>query len=199
LLFFTHNPKPIAATISISLLTFSLTACGGGSSDNSATSVSTPPTPPVVSVVALEAAKTCSLPNFQQELMTLINQARASSRMCGTTSYPAVAAVSWNSKLFNAAAAHSADMATYNYFSHTSLDGRLFSQRLAAAGYTWSAIGENIAAGTGTVAQAMSGWINSPGHCANIMSGNFTEVGMACVSSSTSAYRTYWTMDLGRP
>jgi uncharacterized protein YkwD len=51
-----------------------------------------------------------------------------------------------NSSLSTAAYLHSKDMAENNYFSHTSLDGRTFDQRIVAAGYTnWTALGENIA------------------------------------------------------
>jgi uncharacterized protein YkwD len=132
-------------------------------------------------------------------MIALVNQARASSRMCGSTFYNAAAALQWNSKLFNAAAGHSTDMAGNNYFSHTSLDGRSFDQRISAAGYAWTAVGENIAAGQNTVAQTMTSWLNSPGHCANIMNGSYTEIGVSCVSSSSSSYPSYWTMDLGRP
>ncbi|MFZ6751496.1 CAP domain-containing protein [Undibacterium sp. Ren11W] len=190
-------------------LALTLNACGGG--DESATTAAvapavTPPPSTVTPVITpsvpgmpLEAVKTCSLPNFQQELMTLINQARATSRQCGNTTFPAAPALVWNSKLFDAAAGHSADMANKNYFSHTSLDGRNFGQRLAAAGYTGSSIAENIAAGQATVADAMQSWISSEGHCRNIMSASYTEVGLACVSSSTASYHTYWTMDLGHP
>lgn len=164
------------------------------------TSGPAPATAPTSSpTVALDASKTCGQVNFQQDVIALINQARASSRMCGGTFYNAAAAVRWNSKLFNAAAAHSADMASKNYFSHTGSDGSSSSQRITAAGYAWSAVGENISAGQDTVAQTMTGWLNSPGHCANIMRANYTEVGASCASSSSSSYPSYWTMDLGRP
>jgi uncharacterized protein YkwD len=144
-------------------------------------------------------AHTCSLSNFQSDLMALINQARATSQVCGSTTYPAAPSVAWNSKLFNAAAGHSADMANQNYFSHTSLDGRAFDQRITAAGYAWSNIGENIAAGQSSVSSVMAGWMASPGHCANIMNNRFAEVGVACVINNSSTYRSYWTMNLGRP
>ena len=147
----------------------------------------------------LDPAFTCALGNFQQEIIDRVNQARAVSRTCGTTVYNATAALQWNSKLFNASAGHSNDMASNNYFSHTSLDGRTFDQRITAAGYQWSTIGENIAAGQGTVEQAISGWLASAGHCANIMNPSFTEFAVACVKNPASTYKTYWTMDLGRP
>lgn len=156
---------------------------------------STPGTP----VGTLSAANTCSLPQFQADVMALVNQARASSRMCGNIAYPATAPLAWSTTLFNASAGHSADMAGNNYFAHTSLDGRTFGQRITSAGYKWSRLGENIAAGQSSVQSVVSGWLASAGHCANIMNSNFTEVGVACVVNNNSTYRTYWTMDLGRP
>lgn len=129
--------------------------------------------------------------------MNLINQARANSRMCGTTLYNAAAPLQWNAKLFNAAAGHSTDMAVKNYFSHTSLDGLSPGQRITNAGYNWGTYGENIAMGQSTIAGVMDSWIKSEGHCANIMSSRVTEVAVACVKNSSG--RNYWTMDLARP
>lgn len=61
-------------------------------------------------------------------------------------------------------------------------------------------MGENIAAGYDTVSAVMDGWLASPGHCANLMNPNFTQIGVACIRGSTgNAYGTYWTMDLARP
>lgn len=131
--------------------------------------------------------------------MRLINEARAASRSCGSTLYQPARALTWNSKLFNAAAGHSTDMAVNNYFSHTSKDGRTASQRVTAAGYSWRTTGENIAAGQRTIQDVMNGWMASPGHCANIMNPNFTEVGVACAQNSTSTYKQYWTMSLAAP
>ena len=146
----------------------------------------------------LTATNTCGLPNFQADLMALINQARASSRMCGSTAYPAAAAVAWNTQLFDAAAGHSADMANQNYFAHTSQDGRSVGQRITTAGYRWSAYGENIAAGQSSASSVMDSWMASAGHCSNIMNSNFKDVAVACVSNSNSTYKRYWTMDLAR-
>jgi len=156
-------------------------------------------TTPTTTTDTLPASTTCGLPNFQQEMLRLINEARAASRSCGATPYQPAKPLAWNAKLFNAAAGHSTDMATNNYFSHTSRDGRTASQRVTAAGYVWRATGENIAAGQRTIQEVMQGWINSPGHCANIMNPAFTEVGVACALNSTSTYKQYWTMNLAAP
>lgn len=139
----------------------------------------------------------CGLAGFQAELLSRINQARQSARMCGAQSMPAVPALTWNNQLMLAASGHAVDMATNNYFSHTSLDGRRFDERMTAAGYPWRAAGENIAAGYSSVSAVMTGWLGSAGHCRNIMGANFTEVAVACARSSTSEYGTYWVMNLG--
>lgn len=147
--------------------------------------------------MTLDADSTCNLANFRAELLAAVNQARANARICGSSSYPAVAALAWEDRLFSAAARHSRDMAENNYFDHTSLDGRTPGQRIAAEGYAARAWGENIAAGYGTVAAVMQGWLNSPGHCSNIMNASFTELGVSCVRRSGNLYGDYWTMALG--
>ncbi len=132
-------------------------------------------------------------------MLRAVNEARSLARSCGTEAKPAVAAVAWNNALFAAAAGHSQDMAARNYFSHTTPEGVKFELRATAAGYSYSSLGENIAAGQVGIASVMASWLNSPGHCNGIMASQFTEVAVACVTSTTASYRTYWTMELGRP
>ncbi|PNB70095.1 hypothetical protein C1X30_35220, partial [Pseudomonas sp. FW305-BF6] len=73
------------------------------------------------------------------------------------------------------------------------------ADRARAAGYRGRQIGENIAAGQGSPSQAMSGWLASPGHCANLMNPMFTQVGAAYASDSRSNKGVYWTMLFGAP
>ena len=131
-------------------------------------------------------------------MLAQINAARAAGGTCGGERLPPSAPVAWNERLFSAANAHSADMAGRNYFAHSTPDGVDLSQRVAAAGYGASAAGENIAAGDGSVRGVMTTWLQSDGHCRNIMRPVFTEVAVACVRGSASSYGTYWTMVLGR-
>ena len=163
------------------------------------TTTTTTTTATTTTTSGLDPRLTCNLANFQQEILDRVNQARAAGRTCGSTSYAPVPALRWNGVLFNAAGAHSTDMAANNYFSHTSQDGRNPGQRITGAGYAWSAYGENIAAGQTSVQAVVDGWLASPGHCANIMKASYVDMATACVASSTSTYRTYWTMDLARP
>lgn len=62
-----------------------------------------------------------------------------------------------NSELQEAALRHCLDMASHNYLSHTSQDGRDFSERVTASGYEWTRTGENIAAGQGDAYEVMYG------------------------------------------
>ena len=71
-------------------------------------------------------------------------------------------------------------------------------ERATAEGYHWRSVGENIAGGDRSVETVVRDWMDSPGHCANIMNPEFTEIGLACVERSRSTWGTYWTMVLGR-
>jgi uncharacterized protein YkwD len=102
-----------------------------------------------------------------------------------------------NPTLAGVATAHAADMARYSYFSHTGRDGSNVDGRATRAGYPWRAIGENIAAGQMTADTVVQGWINSPGHCANIMSPAFSEMGAAFVVNNQSSQGIYWAQVFG--
>ncbi len=180
------------------LLVLSLGACGG-SDDEGTPAPSGPSATSAGSGGAVTAEYSCSLPDFESKVMQLVNAARAEARACGTNSFPAAPPLTWNDHLHAAAAAHAADMARNDYFSHDSLDGTTFSQRITGTGYAWNAAGENIAAGQASVEQVVQAWLDSPGHCANIMSDAFTEVGVACVAEPGSTYKQYWGMSLARP
>lgn len=153
----------------------------------------------VVPSGAITSANSCGLVNFQADVFRAVNTARAQARSCGNEAKPAVAALGWSDTLFVAAAAHSKDMAQRNYFSHTSPEGKSSGDRALLAGYRFSALGENIAAGQPSVNVVMAGWLASEGHCRNIMNAVFTEIAVACVSTSRPMYPTYWTMVLGKP
>jgi uncharacterized protein YkwD len=159
-----------------------------------------PVTPtPITPSGAITSANSCGLTNFQADVFRAVNAARAQARSCGSEAKPAVAALGWNDTLFAAAAAHSQDMAQRNYFSHTSPEGKSAGDRMLLAGYRFSAWGENIAAGQPSVNVVMAGWLASDGHCRNIMNAVFTEIAVACVSTSRPMYPTYWTMVLAKP
>lgn len=128
-----------------------------------------------------------------------VNRARAQARTCGTRRFAATTPLRWNPALANAALVHSQDMAGRDYFSHTAPGGGTVAERVGKQGYGWTRIGENIAAGAGSVSQAMQGWLASPGHCANLMNPEFTEMGAAYALNPRSTHSLYWTQVFGRP
>jgi len=132
-------------------------------------------------------------------MLMLVNQARAQARHCGSQFFPAAGPVVWSEPLARAARAHSEDMARHSYFSHTSRDGRSPSDRVERAGYNFRGTAENIAAGQMSPEAVMAGWISSPGHCANLMDAEYTEMGVALASNRQSQMGAYWTQEFGSP
>ena len=123
-------------------------------------------------------------------MLQLVNDARKKGCQCGDTYYYPAAPLVWHSQLETAAAGHSADMYYNNYFAHQDAQGRNGGYRITQAGYVWKAFGENIASGYKTEKEVVDGWLKSPGHCKNIMSSLYKEVGVARVG-------TVWTQNFG--
>lgn len=149
--------------------------------------------------VLAEAPVACSSMPTQIETraLVLINAARAEARFCGEQYFPAAPALRWNTLLYEAAHAHSEDMAGHNFFSHTGSSGSAAGQRISSTGYSWSAVAENIAAGQIDVRSAIDGWIDSPGHCQNLMNTDYRDVAVACVEDAGSDFARYWTQTFG--
>lgn len=189
-------PLPEAAQASDADLT---SEAGANRLRRTRTPAPTPEPTPVPTGTAVNASCGLNGPaGIQAEILQRVNALRAAGAMCGSQSYAATTPLNWNNMLLTAATGHSADMAKNNYFSHTSQDGRTFDQRITATGYIFSTAGENIAAGQTSVQNVMTSWINSPGHCQNLMNPTYRDIGVACVRNDAATYRVYWTMDLGR-
>lgn len=116
---------------------------------------------------------------FENGVLDEVNRVRAEGAECDGMPMPPVPALEHDDLLQLAARGHSQDMTDQRYFDHTSLDGRTFDQRIAATGFAGAGpIGENIAAGYDSVDAVIAGWMSSPGHCLNIMSGSFRTIGV---------------------
>jgi len=134
---------------------------------------------------------------FEDQLLALINQQRGVGATCGSASFGPVPALWFDLNLQAAARLHSQDMAINHFFSHTSLDGRTFTQRIRNAGYAFSPLAENIAEGYTTPQMVFDGWMSSPGHCTNIMSSAYLAVGIGYAVSPGGSTGPYWTADFG--
>lgn len=108
-----------------------------------------------------------------------------------------------NEQLVLAAEYHSQSMANDDFFSHQGINGSTPFERMIDEGYSYQAAGENIAAGFTTPESVVEAWMGSSGHRANILSSDFTEVGIGHQYNSNDIgqvnYHHYWTVDFGTP
>jgi uncharacterized protein YkwD len=151
-------------------------------------------------IVLARPLLSASLGDWRQagmEVLRLVNAARAEPRTCGGKRFAAAPPVAWNAKLAAAALAHSRDMAARNDFRHEGKGGSGAGDRARQEGYRWRRIGENIATGQGSPQQVVSGWLASPGHCANIMDRGFTEMGAAYAINPDTGTEIFWTQVFG--
>jgi uncharacterized protein YkwD len=154
----------------------------------------------VVLAQPVQPVKLPDWPDAGKTILDAVNAARATARTCGTQRFAAAPPLAWNGLLGNAALAHSRDMAGHRYFSHQGRDGTEVGDRARQAGYEWRRIGENIASGLTSPAEAVAGWLDSPGHCANIMQPGFTEMGAAyAINPASETGTVYWTQAFGAP
>ena len=134
-----------------------------------------------------------------REVLELVNEARATPRSCGAQPFGAAPPVEWSERLGAAALSHSRDMAERNYFAHAAPDGSTARERAERAGFEWQRVAENIATGQGSPKQVVSGWLASPGHCANVMQPDFTHMGTAYFVKIDGARTIYWTQVFAAP
>jgi len=82
-----------------------------------------------------------------------------------------------DTRLMTVSQSHAKDMAARDFFDHTSPDGTSPGDRATTSGFPHG-IGENLAAGYSAVETVMAGWMNSPGHRANILNCTYTVTGI---------------------
>ena len=112
-----------------------------------------------------------------------------------------LAPLTFDPQLSQAAQNHSFDMAHHDFFSHIGSNGSTPWERLGVVGYEYEAAAENIAAGYTTPEEAVQGWMNSPGHRANILNPDVTNIGIGYVFLADDGgeikHRYYWTQVFG--
>ncbi len=131
--------------------------------------------------------------SFETQLLSLINQERQNN---------GIAPLNTDSRLVNAARAHSQDMGCNAFFSHTGSDGSSPFDRILAFGYTFSAAAENIYAGSGpynSPTAAFNAWMASDTHRENMLNPAYVDVGIGYVYVPGSPYGGYFTADFGHP
>ncbi|KHD38373.1 transporter [Clostridium acetobutylicum] len=131
---------------------------------------------------SISQLETSNLAAEESQVIKLVNSQRAKYGL---------APLKANTQLINIARVKSRDMMMKNYFSHTSPTfGSTFSL-LTRYGLSYAAAGENIAYGYNNAASVMNGWMNSPGHRANILGRQYREIGVGAARSRSG--KIYWT------
>jgi uncharacterized protein YkwD len=128
----------------------------------------------------------------EERVLELVNEARAEGRRCGRRRFGAAKPLTLSAALTRAAAAHAADMAANAFMGHVGSDGSSAAERVSRAGYRWRSVGENVAAGHPDADAVVEGWLDSAGHCENIMSSHFAEMGVAFAAAPRSELRILW-------
>ncbi len=120
--------------------------------------------------------------SFAQDLLNLVNSARSQNGL---------GALSLDDHLNWAAEKHSNWMMVSNTFSHDN-----WYEEIIESGFQGTSFGQNIAAlGYPTPASVMDGWMNSPGHRANILKSSYGHMGVSCLQNSAGT--RWWTQDFG--
>jgi uncharacterized protein YkwD len=116
---------------------------------------------------------------------SMVNAERASRGIAPVSVHPAIQFAAESMAKYEAIA---------SVMTHVSPNGARGGDRIAGAGYAWTAWGENVAAGQPDCATVMAAWMNSPGHRDNILNPRFVHIGVAAAANGAGV--VYWAMDL---
>ncbi|MGB3508712.1 MAG: CAP domain-containing protein [Microcoleaceae cyanobacterium] len=131
-------------------------------------------------------------PNFINRVVELTNIERTQLGLSPLTI---------NFQLTSAAQTHSANMALQDFFDHTGLNGSSIGDRVAATGYQYSIVAENIGAGYSTPEEVVAGWMASAGHRENLLDPVLQEIGVGYYFLANETgdvnFNHYWTQAFG--
>ena len=138
-------------------------------------------------------------PSFYRNLAEggQLDPAAAMSMISGYRANNGLGAVAIDPDLMKLAEEHSRTMAARDKLDHDV--GKAFNQRVRGGRFDAKAAVENVSAGYHTLAEAFSGWRDSPPHRANMLNRNVTRIGIAAVYSPKSKYKVFWTLILAAP
>jgi uncharacterized protein YkwD len=157
----------------------SLNTTNANTGTNTSNSTNTATTTNTSTSTSNNTTPTSTTTAYIQEVVRLVNEARAGQGL---------PALTLDSTMTSAAMVRAKEIQTS--FSHTRPNGTTCFTALDAAGVSYRAAGENIAYGQRTPSDVVTGWLNSPGHRANIMSTSFTRIGVGYVVGSNGT--AYW-------
>jgi uncharacterized protein YkwD len=139
-------------------------------------------------------------PSFYRSLAAAgaqVDATVAASMISGYRTNNGLTPVVVDAELMKLADAQARAMAGRDKLDHGIIRG--FNERLRAQGYQAKTAAENIGAGYHTLAEAFSGWRDSPSHRANMLLGGATRMGIATAYAPKSKYKVYWALILAAP
>lgn len=126
--------------------------------------------------------------DYEREVVRLVNIERNNRGLSSLTI---------SDKLSKAADVRAVELV--DKFSHERPNGTKPWTAADEAGYKYSTIAENIAAGYSSPQEVVDGWMNSDGHRKNILNSRFTQIGVGCFEKADSEYRIHWVQLFGTP
>jgi uncharacterized protein YkwD len=139
-------------------------------------------------------------PSFYRSMASAdaeLDAAAAASMISGYRRNNGLNVVTLDPQLMKAAQEQARAMASRNRFEHDA--GGPFAQRIKRSGYDAKVAVENIGAGYHTLAEAFSGWRDSPPHRANMLRSGVTKMGIAAIYAPQSKYKVFWALILAAP
>jgi uncharacterized protein YkwD len=139
-------------------------------------------------------------PSFYIDLATTdaaLDADAAQSMISGYRGNNGLNAVTLDPELMRLAGEQARVMAAHDKLDHDV--GRPFQERIRKSGFDAAVAVENISAGYHTMAEAFSGWRDSPPHRANMLNSNVTKMGIAAVYAPKSKYKVFWSLILAKP
>jgi uncharacterized protein YkwD len=174
-----RRPTPLSLTVPLGIAALALGACAWiGDRD---------PPPP-------------AQPSFYRNLTApgaALDAAAAESMISGYRHNNGLSAVTLDPSLMNMAQEQARVMAARNTLDHSA--SRTFHERIKASGFDAKVAAENISAGYYTLAEAFSGWRDSPPHRANMLLRDATRMGIGAAYAPGTKYKVFWSLVLAAP
>jgi uncharacterized protein YkwD len=126
-----------------------------------------------------------------------VDASAAVSMISGYRHNNGLGAVTLDSQLMKLAEAQARAMAARDKLDHDVIRG--LGDRIKSSGYDARVAVENIGAGYHTLAEAFSGWRDSPPHRSNMLNSGVTQMGIAAVYSPRSKYKVFWALIMAAP
>jgi uncharacterized protein YkwD len=149
---------------------------------------------------AADTAPPAEQPTFYRSMASAgaqLDAAAAASMISGYRQNNGLTAVALDPTLMRLADEQAHAMAARDKLDHN-VKGD-FNKRMKTSGFDAKLAVENVSAGYHTLAEAFSGWRDSPPHRANMLKSGATVMGIAAVYTPSSKYKVYWTLILATP